>query len=399
MLTMAKTRNEIPSYRRHRASGQAVFTLNGVDHYLGKWKSPESRAEYDRLTAEWLVGGRRLPDRKGASDSPDGMLLKELILGYFSHLAPALPDIEVDKLSRGLKPARQLFGETKASEFGPLRYKAVRASMVDAGLCISTINHRMGVIRRMIAWGVESELLPGDALHRLEAVAPLKAGRDAKAPREVKPIPDTDIDAVLPHLMPAVAAMVQLQRLTGMRPGEVCRLTTAQIDRTVDPWVYRPTKHKTKHRGKDRAIPLGPRAKELLTPWLRADPDKPLFSPRDSRQHQDANRPHKEASTEARRASARHYFRKRHKPTPVSRYAGESYSTLSYGNAVSNACRKASIPPFRPNRIRHTAATEIRHRFGIEAARVTLGHSSLNMTEVYAEADLSLASKVASEIG
>jgi integrase len=396
---MFRAKNDVPSYRRHKASGQAVVTLNGRDHYLGAWNSPQSKAEYERLIGEWLVRGRRLSHRRDGDGDGDEMLLKELVNGYRASVVPNLPDVEVDKLSRALKPVRDMFGETNASEFGPVRFKAVRAAMVASGLCISTIRHRMGVVRRMVAWGVENEMLPGDALHRLEAVAPLKAGRDAKASREVKPVPDADIDAIIPHLMPTVAAMVSLQRLTGMRPGEVCRLTTGQIDRTIDPWVYRPHQHKNKHRGKDRAIPLGPRAKELLTSWLRADPDKPIFSPREARQHQDASRPHKEGSDERRRESSRRYWKKHHKPKSASRHAGEMYSTLSYGNAVCNACRKAGITPFRPNRIRHTAATEIRQKYGIEAARVTLGHSNLSMTEVYAEADLTLAAKVAKEIG
>ena len=40
---------QVPSYRRHRATGQAVVTLCGRDHYLGKWNTAASRAEYDRL--------------------------------------------------------------------------------------------------------------------------------------------------------------------------------------------------------------------------------------------------------------------------------------------------------------------------------------------------------------
>ena len=35
----------VPSYRRHRPTGQAVVTLNGRDIYLGKWGGKESRAE------------------------------------------------------------------------------------------------------------------------------------------------------------------------------------------------------------------------------------------------------------------------------------------------------------------------------------------------------------------
>jgi hypothetical protein len=57
-----------PSYRLHRPSGLAVTTLNGRDVYLGRFGSPESRAEYDRLLMEWLSNGRRLPTPATGSD-------------------------------------------------------------------------------------------------------------------------------------------------------------------------------------------------------------------------------------------------------------------------------------------------------------------------------------------
>jgi integrase len=394
---MTNANERIPTYRRHRASGQAVVTLNGVDCYLGRWNSPESKAEYNRLVSEWLARGRRLPDRGGEGREADVLLVKELVLGYYSHLSPTLPEVEEDKLKRALRPVRELFGETKASEFGPIRFKAVRAHMVDSGLSISTINQRLGVVKRLVAWGVENEMLPGDALHKLEAVAPLKAGRDAPAPRKVQPVSDTDIDAALPYISETVRTMVTLQRLTGMRPGEIIRLTTGEIDRTVDPWIYRPAMHKTAHRGKDRVIPMGPKAQELLTPWLRADLDKPLFCPRESRAQFDASRPNSGRTTEERRASWRRYYRKSHKPSM--RHAGEMYSTRSYGNCVTKACRKAGVPPFRCNRIRHTYATRVRREYGLEAAQVTLGHSTAKTTEIYAERDLALAVQVARQIG
>jgi site-specific recombinase XerC len=49
--------------------------------------------------------------------------------------------------------------------------------------------------------------------------------------------------------------------------------------------------------------------------------------------------------------------------------------------------------------LRHSTATEIRRRFGLEAAQVVLGHSGANVTEVYAERDFELAMSVAKEIG
>jgi hypothetical protein len=142
-------KSSVPAYRLHRASGQAVVTLNGVDHYLGRWNSPESKAEYDRLISEWLIGGRRL------AQSIDRMLVKKLVLGYDRHMRATASEAKLERIRAALKPVRQLYGNT-AAKFGPVAYKAVRSRMIEAGLCISTIRQRMGVIRRMVAWGVES---------------------------------------------------------------------------------------------------------------------------------------------------------------------------------------------------------------------------------------------------
>ena len=64
-----------PKYRRHRASGQVIVTLEGCDFYLGPWGSKASRREYDRLTAEWLANHRHLS--LGASG---GLTIVELAL-------------------------------------------------------------------------------------------------------------------------------------------------------------------------------------------------------------------------------------------------------------------------------------------------------------------------------
>jgi len=52
-----------PKYRKHRASGQAIVTLNGVDCYVGPHGTKASKAEYDRLIAQWLANGRTLSTR------------------------------------------------------------------------------------------------------------------------------------------------------------------------------------------------------------------------------------------------------------------------------------------------------------------------------------------------
>jgi integrase len=379
----------IPSYRRHKDSGQAVVTLNGVGFYLGPYGSPQSKAEYDRVTAEWLARGRRAPAK---ADESGDLLVKELILGYHGHLAATSPEI-ADKVKQALRIVREMYGATPAARFGPIAFKAIRLKMIEAGLAITTIRDRMGVIRRMVAWGVENEMLPADALQRIKAVSGLRVGRDnVKPSRKVKPAPQGDIEAILPHLGAVVRAMVELQALTGMRPQEVRLIRTGWIDRSGELWIYRPIRHKTADLGKVREIPLGPRAQEVLMPWLKADPDAPLFSPAESRaavlKDQRARRKTKVQPSQ----------RDRRKKNPKRR-PGATYTRDSYKQAVERGCGKAGVPIFRPNQIRHAFATRIRREYGLEAAQILLGHSKADVTQIYAERNLALAAEIARKIG
>jgi len=49
----------IPKLTRHTASGKAVVRLNGRDHYVGIFGTPEAETAYNRLIAEWLAKDRR----------------------------------------------------------------------------------------------------------------------------------------------------------------------------------------------------------------------------------------------------------------------------------------------------------------------------------------------------
>jgi hypothetical protein len=79
-------RNHIPSYRLHKASGQAVVTLTdaalGVrkDRFLGPHGTAGSRAEYARVIAEWEARGRRLDD-----PGPADLTVAELLVRFLAH--------------------------------------------------------------------------------------------------------------------------------------------------------------------------------------------------------------------------------------------------------------------------------------------------------------------------
>jgi integrase len=60
---------------------------------------------------------------------------------------------------------------------------------------------------------------------------------------------------------------------------------------------------------------------------------------------------------------------------------------------------KKAIPRWSPNQLRHAAASEIRKNFGLEAAQVVLGHRKADTTQIYAERDLAKAADIMREVG
>jgi integrase len=184
--------------------------------------------------------------------------------------------------------------------------------------------------------------------------------------------------------------MVQLQLLCGARPQEVLLMRPCEVTQSEDVWRYLPSRHKTEHLDRSKVIMLGPRAQDLLKPWLARDPDAYCFSPAETADWQRARARKKRAP----RATAR----KRAAEVPP-RQPGSHYTRHSYRVAIQRACRRAGVPVWSPHRLRHTRATAIRQAYGLEAAKAVLGHSETKVTEIYAERDLGLAARVMHETG
>jgi integrase len=54
---------------------------------------------------------------------------------------------------------------------------------------------------------------------------------------------------------------------------------------------------------------------------------------------------------------------------------------------------------WHPGQLRHNAATWLRKEFGVELARIILGHATAFTTEIYAEADRQQAMEVVGKVG
>ena len=371
--------------------------------------------------SEWLAGGRQPTVTAG-----DGLTIVEAIARYWRHakqyyVKNGRPTAEQACIRAALRFVIALYADTPAAEFSPVSLKAVRNQMVEAGSARSTVNKNIGRVRRVFRWLASEQLIAVAVYQSLTVVDGLRKGRTtAREPEPVAPVDDATVEQTMPFLPDVVRDMIRVARFTGMRPAEVCNLRPGDLDRSGDVWKFTPQSHKSEHRGGRRTVCIGPRAQEVLLKYLARAPESFCFSPADS---------------EAKRLAARHAARtvpitcgnrpnsnRRRKPR---RAAGEHYSAGAFRRSVHRGCDRAfphptlaAIPKTKlaaeqlaelkkwqaahrwsPNQLRHSAATEIRRQFGLEAASVVLGHARADVTQIYAERDLSLAAHVAREVG
>ncbi len=314
-----------PTYRLHKASQQAVVTIKGRDHYLGPWMSPESRLKYERLITQFLTGEPApLPEA-----TPDDCTIAELCVMYLRwaethYQKDGAFTSELMNVKRAIRCLRECYAALPAKEFSPLKLKACRERLIADGLCRISVTRYQSIITRIIAYGVEQEMVPGETWYAIKAVKPLQANRsDARETEPIGPVSDADVEATLPYLAEPYRTMVKLQDVTGMRPGEMSSMTPDQIDRSEAVWLYRPHSHKTQHHNKERLIPIGARGRLLLAPFLEITMPAVLV------------------------------FRSS---------LGTKIHRNSYERAIKTACRKAGIPQWSPNQLRHAAATRIRRQ-------------------------------------
>ena len=156
----------VPSYRRHKPTNQAVVTINGQDIYLGKWNTGASKAEYDRLIAEFLANGRRLPDSNDRT-------VVELLAAYTRfarsyYVKNGKPTRQYGLIVETARSVKRLYGRHLAKDFGPLALQSIQGQMIQADLSRRTINDHVARIKRMFKWAVAQELIPATSLHALQ---------------------------------------------------------------------------------------------------------------------------------------------------------------------------------------------------------------------------------------
>jgi integrase len=248
------------------------------------------------------------------------------------------PTREVGCLRMALRVWRQHYGDIPAVEFDSLKMLALQEIMIGTGWSRKTINDSLARVKRALKWMVSRKLIPAAVMHECSAVTGLEKGRSrAKETEPKRPVPEEHIEAVRPWVSRQVWALIQLQLLTGARPGEVLRLRKRNIDRRGRVWTAMLDGHKTEHHGHERRLYFGPEAQALLAPFLVRPDDAFLFSP------EEAERERRAAMHDAR-VTPEGYgngIGTNRKPRPR-RMPGELYGRDSYRVAIRRACDKAN---------------------------------------------------------
>jgi integrase len=396
---MPKLTTRTPKYRRH-PNGGAIVSIDGRTHYLGRYGTKRSRQEYDRLIREWLANGRMLASHYGPT-------VNELLLAFDKHAERhyqkhGKPTSEFGCMRSAMRFLKDLYGHVDACELTPQALRACQHAMIEEGLARTTINRYVNRLRHIIKWAVAEQptLWPEESrrafvyvLEGWRAVPALQSGRtDARETEPVAPVEWSDVEAIFPHVARQVRAMCELMWWTAARPGEIVIMRRRDVDTSEDVWWYTPASHKTEHRGRERRVALGLKAQAIVAPWLGTALDAYLFSPLDA--ERERNGP---------------------KWNPGKRKLRDHYTEDTFRHAVHRGC-DAAWPPeeteheadvkewrrrhrWSPMQIRHARLTEIRKRYGLEAAQAVADHARADVTQVYAERLHDQKQRVAAECG
>ena len=125
--------DRLPKYRKHKASGQAIVTLAGKDHYLGPHGTQTSKLEYDRLVAQWLAKGRPTREQQAKEITVTQLLAEfwKFAEGYY--VKNGKPTSTASNYKIAIRQLRSEYGELKVSDLRPLTIARLQQLMVDQG--------------------------------------------------------------------------------------------------------------------------------------------------------------------------------------------------------------------------------------------------------------------------
>lgn len=316
------------------------------------------------------------------------------------------PDLYfIKRVQEFLKP----YHSWPVSDFGPdelldvqnvlIKYEYVHGKRIKR-YTRGGVNTVIKWIRRTWKWGMGRQLITPEQVQGLEEVRPLKMG-DTESPDNHKRVRVTEkeFQKVVNEVSSVVGDMLQLIWYTAMRPYEVCDMRPFDIlCDDPDCWLYIPGrdqtpvgKHKTTRFERVKVIPLTQECQEILSSRISNFKSKEyIFSPKEAMQEflekKSTNR-----KTPLDYGNKPGTNRKKHPMIAPS----EKYDHHALRNACKRGCVRAGVELFVPYDLRRTKATGTRAILGKEAAKVLLGHTKTDTTDIYLLEEVQEAMKVA----
>lgn len=392
--------------------GQARVCYLGRWYYLGPWDaranapSAEAMSHLARLRLVW----RDDPGAKGVhEDAPLAVLWADW------RESPEGRERYVETSGR---VERYLFGSGDAP--GPYRYVltsefrgrdmcAVQLAMSDGGLSKRTIRAAMACLRALTEWAKLRQRIRVDHAAELSAVELPPKGIGKRAVRR-KGVAREAVKPALEFLSPPLRAVVELLWWTGARPSELLTLRGGDVRRAgkveamsglvldldkLGVWAAVKREHKTDDAsgGYDRVIFFGPNARRIIEPFLDAADGVPLFRPAVGREWDLARK-------RATRKPGNYGTYKKRKGDAAKRKPSEVYRSHALTVATKRACdRVKDGVAWLPYDLRRACGVRVQSVYQGNGARVFLGHKVGGVTERYSGADLTLAAKIAAEMG
>jgi integrase len=204
---------------------------------------------------------------------------------------------------------------------------------------------------------VEYEHADAAMIARLEVVKGIKASRPGvRTTEKVEDVPEAVVAATLKATRDyELRRAIRVQQLAGMRPGELLAMQVRWLHpHPSGSWSFKPTWTKTQLKlGFRREIPIGPHAQEQLRAQASNMGDEHgLFG-----------------STVPRLGDAADH-------RPIWRWK----TVGGYYQAVRRAWKKAGVPRWHPNQLRHSTLTKATNVAGIDTAASIGGHSDPRTT-------------------
>jgi integrase len=377
-----------PKLCLHKPSGNARCWINGKEHWLGRYGTPECERRYRALIAHWA----RSPAETPPPPLPlNRVTIADVLAQYLIEIRGSDSGSKLRSnarwwLARSMAKELESLSSVRLTDLGPKMFAAWVADVAGqpiqrrGEMTTRTITHVRKIVAeflRMIEWCVAEEIIGPEKLVALRAVRRLPVAA-ARPPEFRTPVDEAKYQTICQHLPPAFAAIVTVLRHSAARPSEVLRMTPAEIDmhREQGVWLLFPSKHKTMRYGRPKCVVLGPRCQDAIRPWLAgvSNGDR-IFTP----------------ASIARVSSP--------SSIPTRKYRKASLVAEDIRRAVKIACRAAGIEHWVPYQLRHNSLTEFRQAGGLDAAQQQGGHSSSAVTERYAAADRSKAIAAAKLVG